>query len=299
MNWEEAIKEFEDFLKIEKSLSINSIEAYIHDVNLLRQYSEMCANNKSAKDITQNDIENFMGYLYDIGLCSTSLARVLSGIKAFYNFLEINGKVIQNPTMFISGPKVKRKLPTVLTVEEIDKILNCIDFKKVEGYRNRAIIETLYSCGLRVSELVEMKMGDIFFNEEIVRIIGKGNKERIVPISKKAINDLQEYFNKMRNNLKIKPQYYSYVFLNRRGKKMTRVMVFLIIKELALKAGINKKISPHTFRHTFATHLLENGADLRAVQQLLGHESILTTEIYTHIDRTFLRKTLEQYHPYF
>ncbi|MCX7955013.1 MAG: site-specific tyrosine recombinase XerD [Bacteroidales bacterium] len=297
MKWDHAIQEFIDYLKIEKSLSKNSIEAYTHDINLLYNYSQMFLNGKEPDIFKINDIENFLAYIHDLGLSATSQARILSGIKAFYKFLETNDYIKENPTLLINSPRIKRKLPVVLTVEEIEKIINSIDLSTFEGHRNKAIIEVLYGCGLRVSELIELQISNINFEEEYIRIIGKGNKERLVPISQRALNQIKLYFEKTRNHQKVNPKYSAYVFLNRNGKKLTRVMIFTIIKQLAQKAGITKPISPHTFRHSFATHLIENGADLRSVQQMLGHESILTTEIYTHIDKTYLRSVIEKYHP--
>lgn len=297
MNWENAIKDFESYLKIEKSLSENSIEAYLHDISHLKCF---CMTQKMPilpEQVSMNDIEAFLAYLHDFDINPRSQARIISGIKAFYFFLELNDKITENPTLLISTPRLDKKLPTVLSVEEIDALINAIDVSKSDGHRNRAILETLYSCGLRVSELVELKLNQLYFDEGFIKVIGKGDKERLVPISERAIREIQFYFEQVRNTQNIQHGFENYVFLNRNGKKLTRVMVFIIIKRLAKIIGLEKEISPHTFRHSFATHLVEGGADLRAVQQMLGHESIITTEIYTHIDKTYLKQVIRDFHP--
>lgn len=297
MNWENAINEFKSYLKIEKSLSENSISAYLNDVKHLSRFCLSQQPAISPLKVTLNDIETFLAYLHDLKINPRSQARIISGIKAFYFFLELNDYIVENPTLLISTPRIDKKLPTILTVEEIDAIINAIDLSRPDGHRNRAMLETLYSCGLRVSELVELKLNQLYFDEGFIKVIGKGNKERLVPISNKAINEIKHYFEKTRNLQKIANGYQNYVFLNKNGKKLTRVMVFIIIKQLAKKIGLNKEISPHSFRHSFATHLVEGGADLRAVQQMLGHESIITTEIYTHIDKSYLKQVINKYHP--
>jgi len=297
MNWENAINDFKSYLKIEKSLSENSIEAYIHDVMHLSRYCQSQSLSLAPDKVTMNDIESFLAFLYDIDIHPRSQARIISGIKAFYFYLELNEQISENPTMLISAPRLDKKLPTVLTVEEIDALINAIDVSKPDGHRNRAMLETLYSCGLRVSELVSLKLNQLYFDEGFIKVIGKGDKERLVPISERAINEIRFYFEQVRNIQKAKPGFENFVFLNRNGKNLTRIMVFLIIKKLAQQIGLTKEISPHTFRHSFATHLVEGGADLRAVQQMLGHESIITTEIYTHIDKTYLKQVISDYHP--
>lgn len=297
MDWENTIKDFESYLKIEKSLSKNSIEAYLHDISHLKRFCMEQPAPIFPEQVKMNDIEAFLAYLHDFDISPRSQARIISGIKAFYFFLELNNKIVENPTLLISTPRLDRKLPTVLSVEEIDALINAIDTTKPDGYRNRAILETLYSCGLRVSELVELKINHLYFDEGFIRVIGKGDKERLVPIAERAINEIQIYFEQVRYKQKIQHGFENYVFINRNGKKLTRVMVFIIIKRLANIIGLEKDISPHTFRHSFATHLVEGGADLRAVQQMLGHESIITTEIYTHIDKTYLKQVIRDFHP--
>ncbi len=297
MNWENAIKDFQSYLKIEKSLSENSIEAYLHDIGHLKRFCMVQATPILPEQVSMNDIEAFLAYLHDFDINPRSQARIISGIKAFYFFLELNDKITENPTLLISTPRLDKKLPTVLSVEEIDALINAIDASKSDGHRNRAMLETLYSCGLRVSELVELKLNQLYFDEGFIKVIGKGDKERLVPISERAIREIQFYFEQVRNTQKIQHGFENYVFLNRNGKKLTRVMVFIIIKRLAEIIGLEKEISPHTFRHSFATHLVEGGADLRAVQQMLGHESIITTEIYTHIDKTYLKQVVKDFHP--
>ncbi|HOU97324.1 MAG TPA: site-specific tyrosine recombinase XerD [Bacteroidales bacterium] len=297
MNWDKAIHDFKSYLKIEKSLSENSIEAYIHDVSHLGRFCNSQSTPLSPEQVSMNDIETFLAYLHDFDINPRSQARIISGIKAFYFFLELNDWISENPTILISTPRLDKKLPTILSVEEIDDLIRAVDVSKPDGHRNRAMLETLYSCGLRVSELVELKLNQLYFDEGFIKVIGKGNKERLVPISERAINEIQFYFEQTRNTQKIQRGYENYVFLNKNGKKLTRVMVFIIIKRLAEQIGLQKEISPHTFRHSFATHLVEGGADLRAVQQMLGHESIITTEIYTHIDKTYLKQVIQDYHP--
>jgi integrase/recombinase XerD len=297
MNWELAIQNFISYLKIEKSLSKNSIEAYLHDVNHLSRFCQSLPAPLLPLQVKMNDIEYFLAYLHDLEINPRSQARIISGIKAFYLYLEYTDMLQDNPTLLISSPRLDKKLPTVLSVEEIDALINAIDVSKPDGHRNRAIIETLYSCGLRVSELVDLRLNQLFFDDEFIRVIGKGDKERLVPISGKAVKEITFYFEHTRNTQRIQKDFENYVFLNKNGKKLTRVMIFTIIKRLAARIGLEKNISPHTFRHSFATHLVEGGADLRAVQQMLGHESIITTEIYTHLDKTYLKQLINEFHP--
>ena len=293
--WSRYITEFVSYLKIEKGLSNNSIIAYENDSNKLKNYCE--DNNLSVKEVQYSHLKNFVAELFDLGLSARSQARIISGIKQFYAYLLLENLVANDPSELLEQPKIGRKLPEVMTIEEIDELINANNLEKPEGYRNRAMLEVLYSCGLRVSELVELKFSDLFYDEGFVRVIGKGNKERLVPLSKSVELEIQNYSEKTRSKLKIKKGHENFVFLNRRGSKLTRVMIFLIIKELALKIDLQKKISPHTFRHSFATHLIEGGANLRAIQEMLGHESIITTEIYTHLDQRFLKDAILSFHP--
>jgi integrase/recombinase XerD len=295
LSWKESYKNFENYLRLEKSLSWNSIEAYLNDVKKLEEFVAERGKDISPTSVTYSDLREFINWLGSGNQNTRTQARVLSGIRAFYKFLLIDGEIDENPSSLIESPKIGLKLPEVLSVGEIDKIVEAIDLSKPEGHRNKAIIETLYGCGLRVSELVNLRLTDIHYGEGYVSVTGKGNKQRLVPVGRKALKEIDLY--KIdRDRL---PVIYdrNIVFLNRRGRKLTRAMIFTIIKELAGKAGILKNISPHTFRHSFATHMIEAGADLRAVQEMLGHESILTTEIYTHIDRSYLRDTLIMFHP--
>ena len=293
--WSRYITEFVSYLKIEKGLSSNSIIAYTNDTSKLKSYCE--DNNLSVKEVQYSDLKNFITELYDLGLSARSQARIISGIKQFYAYLLIENLITSDPSELLEQPKIGRKLPEVMTIEEIDLLINANNLTKDEGYRNRALLEVLYSCGLRVSELVNLKFSDLFYDEGFVRVIGKGNKERLVPLSKSVEKEIQSYVENMRSKLTIKQGYENFIFLNRRGTQLTRVMVFIIIKDLALKTDLKKKISPHTFRHSFATHLIEGGANLRAIQEMLGHESIITTEIYTHLDQRFLKDAILSYHP--
>ena len=294
MLWLDQIKGFKNYLKLERGLSENSVESYVRDAQKLFQF---CGENKNLRNLTDEDIHNFLIYLNDLGLSATSQARILSGIKAFFEFLFIEKLIDNDPTQLISSPRITRKLPETLHLHEIEAMMAAIDLSTPEGPRNKAIIEVMYSCGLRVSELVSLKISDCLFYEGFVRVIGKGNKMRLVPIGNEAIKFSNIYKNEVRTQLNIEKGHDDFLFLNRRGKALSRVMVFLIIKDLAEKAGIHKSISPHTLRHSFATHLVEGGADLRAVQEMLGHESIITTEIYTHLDRAYLQQTLKEFHP--
>lgn len=290
--WEDLIKEFEFYLRLEKSLSENTISAYISDIKKFAVYTL-----KKPTEVDLKELEAFINDLNQIYIAARSQARIISGIKAFFNFLIQEDTIDSNPAELLDLPSIGRKLPEVLSVEEIDLIESFIDLSKPEGHRNKAIIETLYSCGLRVSELTELKISALYFNDGFIIVTGKGSKQRIIPIGEKAIDDINFYKEHYRNTLKISADHSDFLFLNRRGKKLTRVMIFTIVKELAMLAGIRKNISPHTFRHSFATHLVEGGADLRAVQEMLGHESIITTEIYTHIDREYLKQVVNDYHP--
>jgi integrase/recombinase XerD len=295
LSWKQAIKDFKTYLRLEKSLSENSIEAYTDDVSKLERYFAEKGIDRIPELVTYQDLKEFLAWFCADNQNTRTQARTISGIRGFFRFLLIEGEIDENPASLLETPKIGFKLPEVLSVEEIDRMIAVIDLSKPEGHRNKAIIETLYGCGLRVSELVSLRLTDIHYGEGFLTVTGKGNKQRLVPVSNKALREIDIY-KPDRNRLRtIYDQ--NIVFLNRRGRKLTRAMIFTIIKDLAVKAGIRKKISPHTFRHSFATHLIEGGADLRAVQEMLGHESILTTEIYTHIDRSFLRDTLMMFHP--
>lgn len=295
--WNKNIYNFEIFLKLEKSLSPNSVSAYIHDIHMLTQYLEAANIKKEPAEIELSDLRKFVQWISKLGVTPRTQARVISGIKAFFMYLMIEEVIEVNPTTLLETPKIGKKLPVVLSVEEIDKLLAAIDLSKPEGQRNKAMIETLYSCGLRVTELINLKISNVYPNLGFVRVVGKGNKERLIPISPKALKEINLYYQDRRRLPKIENSDGNIVFLNRRGKRLTRVMIFTIVKDLANKIRIKKKISPHTFRHSFATHLVEGGADLRAVQEMLGHESILTTEIYTHLDSEYLRDTIIRFHP--
>jgi integrase/recombinase XerD len=298
--WEIHCKQFLNYLKIERSLSSNSIEAYHHDVILLQQFAALKLNSISPLKISTRHLRQFIEYINELGMSAYSQARILSGVKAFYKYLVYEELIENDPTTLIEGPKLGRKLPDTLSYDEIERLLQAIDLSTPEGARNRAILEVLYSSGLRVSELVELTRNNIHADIGFLRIIGKGNKERLVPIGREALKHLTIYIAQIRGVSPHKaPQkgFENYVFLNRNGKKLTRVMIFTIIKNLARTIGLDKTISPHTFRHSFATHLIEGGADLRAVQEMLGHESITTTEIYTHLDRDYLRQVVQEFHP--
>ena len=288
------IRKYQQYLRLEKALSPNTLDAYMTDLQKLLHFLE--GENIEIPDVTPDDLQRFAAGLHDIGIHPRSQARILSGIKSFFHFLVIADYQEADPRELLEGPKIGFRLPEVLTVEEIDRIISTVDMEKKEGQRNRAILETLYSCGLRVSELCNLKISDLYFEEEFIKVEGKGGKQRLVPISPRAIKEIKYWFAD-RNLGKIKKGYEDYVFLARWGNNISRIMVFHMIKELAEKAGITKNISPHTFRHSFATHLLEGGANLRAIQCMLGHESIATTEIYTHIDRNRLRSEIIEHHP--
>ena len=294
-SWNRYIKEFVSYLKIEKGLAENSIFAYQNDVAKLHDFS--VSIDKNAEQISYNDLKLFIAALYDLGLSARTQARIISGIKQFYGYLLLENYITVDPSELLDQPKIGRKLPEVLTIEEIDRLIDALDMSKNESHRNKAIIETLYSCGLRVSELVNLRFSDLFFEEGFIRVIGKGNKERLVPVSASVEKEISIYNDHIRRHQNIKKGDENVVFLNRRGGKLTRVMIFTIIKDLAERISLQKTISPHTFRHSFATHLLEGGANLRAIQEMLGHESITTTEIYTHLDQRYLKEAILSFHP--
>jgi len=297
--WEPYKKGFKAYLQLERSLSENSVEAYLNDVEKLTTFLLANGLKKTPQEIELEDLQKFIKWIAELGMTPSSQSRIISGLRTFYKYCLLEDVSKVDPTVLLEGPKLKRALPDVLSFEEIENIIAQIDLSTAEGTRNKAILETLYSCGLRVSEVVNLKLSQLFLDVGFVRVFGKGSKERLVPIGSSAIKYINIYRNTVRSHMTIQPGEEDILFLNRRGKRLTRVMVFLIIKDLVSKAGITKNISPHTFRHSFATHLVEGGADLRAVQEMLGHESITTTEIYTHLDREFLRKTLEKFHPGF
>lgn len=297
--WESYKKGFRAYLQLEKSLSDNSVEAYLRDIDKLTQYLQEASLLKGPSDIVLPDLQRFIKWIAELGMTDTSQARIISGIKSFYKYCLLEQISATDPTTLLESPKLKRALPDVLSFDEIEKIISKIDLSKPEGGRNKAILETMYSCGLRVSETVNLKISQLYLDAGFIRVIGKGDKERLVPIGSSAIHYIQVYKKQIRIHTTPAPGHEDILFLNSRGARLSRVMIFLIIKKLVAAAGIKKTVSPHTFRHSFATHLVEGGADLRAVQEMLGHESITTTEIYTHLDREFLRKTLEQFHPAF
>ncbi|MEG2178608.1 MAG: site-specific tyrosine recombinase XerD [Bacteroidales bacterium] len=297
MNWNSYTRGFRSYLQLEQHLAKPSIEAYLHDIHLLLNFLEIQKWERKPQEVSRAEVQQFLVYLLELGMAATSQARILSGIKAFYTYLVLEQIVSVSPVEIIESPKLKRKLPDVLSVEEIDKIIGSIDLSTSEGRRNKAILETLYACGLRVSELINLQISSLHFEEGFVSVIGKGNKQRLVPIGQLAIKAINTYLTNDRNLLNLKKGSEDIVFLNRRGGKLSRVMIFTIVKQLVEQNGIHKNISPHSFRHSFATHLIEGGADLRAVQDMLGHASITTTEIYTHLDRRFLRDTVDKYFP--
>jgi integrase/recombinase XerD len=297
--WDAEKKGFKAYLQLERSLSDNSVEAYLHDIDMLTQYLQSVQNLTTPGQLELKDLQQFLKWIGGLGMTPASQARIISGIRAFYKYCSVEQISDKDPSVLLEGPKLKRALPDVLTTQEIDEMIAEIDLSKPEGHRNKAILETMYSCGLRVSEVVNLKLSQLYLDVGFIRVIGKGDKERLVPVSEAAAKEMLLYQNNIRNQLVIKSGHEDILFLNRRGSQMSRITIFVIIKELAALAGISKNISPHTFRHSFATHLVEQGADLRAVQEMLGHESITTTEIYTHLDREFLRKTLLEYHPGF
>ncbi|MDR1090853.1 MAG: site-specific tyrosine recombinase XerD [Prevotella sp.] len=287
-------KKYRNYLLLEKSLSANSIEAYLADLAKLSDFLEN--EGLKVENVTLDNLQQLIAQLYDLGINARSVARVISGIKSFYNFLVLDGYMRNDPTELLETPKIGLKLPTVLSLDEIESLMSVIDLSVKEGQRNRAILETLYSCGLRISELTKLKFSDLFFDEGFIKVEGKGSKQRLVPISRTAINEINKYLY-YRREMKIKKGSEDILFLSNRGTPISRIMVFHFIKEYAGRAGIKKIISPHTFRHSFATHLLERGANIRAIQLMLGHEKITTTEIYTHMDREYLRQEIIEHHP--
>lgn len=297
--WEAYKKGYKAYLRLEKSLSDHSVEAYLHDVTKLIQYLQVLNQEKNPAALTLKDLQAFVKWIGELGMGATTQARIISGIRSFYKYLLTEQLVTIDPSTLLEAPKTRRKLPDTLSFEEIEQLIGAIDLSSPEGTRNKAILETMYSCGLRVSELVGLKISCLYLDIGFIRVIGKGDKERLVPIGTDAIKCIKIYKDTVRSHQTVSEKNQDILFLNRRGNALSRVMIFYIIKSLALTAGITKVISPHTFRHSFATHLVEGGADLRAVQEMLGHESITTTEIYTHLNRDFLRDTLQQFHPAF
>ena len=297
MDWQSGLSGFKSYLRLERSLSANTIDAYLHDVDKLRQFFISRSEDKDLVKISSDDLKDFLVWVNELGMLPPTQARVLSGLKAFFKYMVLDKQISMDPSALLESPKMSRKLPDTLSILEINKMIDSIDLSRAEGMRNKAMLEILYGCGLRVSELTGLKISNLYLDIDFVKILGKGNKERLVPIGSEAIKFLRLFIDVVRVHIAVKPGKEDFVFLNKRGNPISRVMVFLIIKDLAKKAGINKNISPHTFRHSFATHLIEGGADLRAVQEMLGHESITTTEIYTHLDRDYLRETIIQFHP--
>ena len=296
--WDYEVNEFKNYLKLERSLSNNSIDAYLLDIRKLTSFiSENYSTSLSIENINVSIIESFIKHLFKSESSTYSQARIVSGLKSFFNYLLLEEKIDINPMELIDSPKLVRKLPETLSIQEIENIINAVDLDSKEGMRNKAILETLYSCGLRVSELVNLKVQNLFLDIGFIKVLGKGMKERLVPIGTKAAECISIYMKEYRTNLNISEGFEGYLFINRRGKNLTRNMIFIIVKDLVKKAGLNKNISPHTFRHSFATHLIEGGADLRAVQEMLGHESITTTEIYTHLNKNYLKEVVNKFHP--
>lgn len=297
MSWENYLRDYKNYLVLEKSLSENSVEAYLSDIQRFIDFLEPQNTNESPQDINVKHIRNFIDEIAELGMSANSQARILSGIKSFFKFLFIYDEIDDDPSVLIESPKIGRKLPVVLSPTEIEQLILAIDTDSETGIRNIAILETLYGSGLRVSELVNLRISDLHFSEGFLKVTGKGDKQRLVPVSRKSKEAVINYMQTYRNSLKIKHSDENILFLNRRGQKMSRVMIFTIIKNLSIKADITKNISPHTFRHSFATHLIEGGANLRAIQDMLGHESITTTEIYTHLDKEYLKDTIIRFHP--
>jgi integrase/recombinase XerD len=297
--WEPYKKGFKAYLQLEKSLSDNSVQAYLRDIELLTQWLGEKKILKKPAELVLKDFQQFIKWIAELGMTASSQARIISGLRAFYKYCSLENISKKDPTLLLEAPKLKRSLPDTLSFAEIERIINEIDLSKPEGGRNKAILETMYSCGLRVSEVVGLKISQLYLDLGFIRVLGKGDKERLVPIGSSAVKYINIYKKNIRVHTGIKKGNEDILFLNQRGSRLSRVMIFYIVRDLAIKAGIKKTVSPHTFRHSFATHLVEGGADLRAVQEMLGHESITTTEIYTHLDREFLRKTLEKFHPGF
>lgn len=297
--WDTYKKGFKAWLRLEKSLSQHSVEAYLHDIEKLTQFLQARDLIKGPDALVLDDLQQFIRWIAELGMTQRSQARILSGLRSFYKYCIAEQIVKEDPSVLLEAPKLQRTLPDTLSFAEIEQIISAIDLSKPEGERNKAILETMYSCGLRVSEVVGLQISNLYLESGFIRVLGKGKKERLVPIGRDAAEQIERYRELIRSRQEIKPGNQDILFLNRRGSSLSRVMIFILIKDLCKKAGISKSISPHTFRHSFATHLVENGADLRAVQEMLGHESITTTEIYTHLDREFLRKTLQHFHPSF
>ena len=297
MSWKSLIKGYENYLKIEKSLSTNTVDAYIRDINKMDGFFNSEDSKKKINSINHEDFQNYLAHLNWLKINARSQSRVISSMRSFFKYLMIEKIIDNNPSELLENPKTGKKLPEFLTIDEIDLMVSQIDRSKSDGERNIAILEVLYGCGLRVTELIELKISEIYWKEGFIRIIGKGNKERLVPLGKIASKHLKIYLNEIRVHQKIDNQFVDHVFINKNGKKLSRVMIFKIIKKLTEKAGIQKNVSPHTLRHSFATHLVEGGADLRAVQEMLGHQSITTTEIYTHLDKNYLKQNILDYHP--
>jgi integrase/recombinase XerD len=297
LNWQAAIKGFKAYLKLERSLSPNSISAYSNDLEKLYQYSDLQCIKKSPTEFSLHDLRGFINWVNELGMIPSTQSRIISGVKAFYKYLLMEDLITADPSELLETPKIQRKLPDTLSIRDIDKMIAAIDLSKPEGTRNKAILETMYGCGLRVSEVTELRLSNIHHDIEFIKVIGKGSKERLVPIGGEALKALKIWTEQVRVHINIQKGEEDLVFLNRRGKRLTRVYIFLLIKQLAEFTGLRKNISPHTFRHSFATHLVEGGADLRAVQEMLGHESITTTEIYTHLDREYLKSTIIEFHP--
>ncbi len=297
MNWDIHLKGFKSFLAYEKSLSKNSIAAYLSDVEKLAFFFNQNQKEVSPTGVTYSQLKEFLIWINGLGVSASTQARIISGIKAFYKYLLIEEIIDQDPTELLESPRIGRKLPDTLSIDEVNQLIESIDLSNENGQRNKAILETLYSCGLRVSELTNLKLSNLYFKQGFIKIIGKGDKERLVPIGKEAMKHIELYVDNFRNSIEIKAEHKDFLFLNKRGQRLSRVMIFLIIKNQVKLCGIKKSISPHTLRHSFASHMVERGADLRAVQEMLGHESITTTEIYTHLDRNYLKKAIDQFHP--
>jgi len=296
-SWLFHIKGFKAFLSIERSLSENSVEAYIHDVNKLLKYFEISGITSDPHQVSQSEIREFIQWINEMGVSARTQARIISGLKSFFKYLMMEDFIQKDPAFLLEAPKIGRKLPDILTIKEINALVAAIDLSKPGGQRNKAIIETLYGCGLRVSELVNLKISNLYLEQGFIKVTGKGNKERLVPIGNTAVKEINYWFTDRNHLKKIEKEAENIVFLTRNGRKISRIMIFMIIKDLAEKSGLKKNISPHTFRHSFASHLIDAGADLRAVQEMLGHESITTTEIYTHLDRDYLRSAIIEFHP--
>lgn len=297
MDWNSCIRSFKDYLMLERSLSPHSIDAYIRDIKKVQDYLELNTLDIAPEHIEYKDLEGFIGYIYDLGIQAKSQARIISGVRAFYKFMLIEDLISQDPSELLEGPRLAKHLPDTLSYEEIDMMIQSIDRSTDHGQRNVAILETLYSCGLRVSELTHLRLSHYYPDEGFLRVIGKNNKERLIPIGKSAIKLIAFYVNEIRTKVKAKVGHEDFIYLNRRGSQLSRIMIFNIVKDAALAAGIDKVVSPHTFRHSFASHMVDAGADLRSVQDMLGHESITTTEIYTHIDTQYLRDAIMTFHP--